>query len=272
MAALPRVPTVNATSYTLDAQIAAGGNVITLNSSVAGIVRAPGYCWIDRIDSAGNETPTKREYKKFTGVSGATLTGVTNVDGTDQVHAVGAIVEFGPTVNHENDLYDALKVEHNDAGTHSAITATTIVASGAVTADSLVSDSLTAEATNGDLTLAGNGTGKAKLQSFYGGITTATPDAAATATLNLATTNKHNITMPAGNITIALSNAAVGQCFTIRILQDGVGSRTVTWFATIRWSGGSAPTLTTTGAKADMFGFVVTGAGTYDGFVIGQNI
>lgn len=118
MAALPRVPTNNFLSYTLDAQIAAGGNVITLNQSVAGVIVAPGYCVIDRIDTAGNKTPTKREVKKFTGVSGATLTGVTSVDGTDQVHAVGAVVEMTHTVNHEEDLYDTLKVEHNDDGTH----------------------------------------------------------------------------------------------------------------------------------------------------------
>lgn len=34
----------------------------------------------------------------------------------------------------------------------------------------------------------------------------------------------------------------------------------------------SAPTLTTTGSKADMFGFVCTASGAYDGFVVGQNI
>lgn len=251
----PRVPTENATQYTLDSQLSAGGGTITLNQSVTGLVQSPGRCVIDRVDSAGNKTPTKREYKYFTGVSGATLTGVTNDDGTDQVHAVGAIVEFVPTVGDEEDKYTVFTTEHTAAGVHAL-------------------DSLTAKTTNGDLTLAGNGTGKVKASSIYGAITTATPDASATATLNLATSNKHNITMPAGNITIALSNAAVGQVFTIRILQDDTGSRTVTWPAayTISWAGGSAPTLTTTANKADMFIFVVTGASTLDAFIVGQNI
>lgn len=75
-----------------------------------------------------------------------------------------------------------------------------------------------------------------------------------------------------GNRTIALSNAKVGQCFIIKLVQDGAGSRTVTWFTTIKWAGGVAPTLTTTLNKADVFAFIVTGSGTYDGFVIGQNI
>lgn len=78
--------------------------------------------------------------------------------------------------------------------------------------------------------------------------------------------------MPAGNITIALSNASVGQVFIVRITQDSGGSRTVTWFTTIKWAGGNAPTLTTTANKADTFGFIVTSAGNYDGYIVGQNI
>jgi hypothetical protein len=46
----------------------------------------------------------------------------------------------------------------------------------------------------------------------------------------------------------------------------------VTWFTTIKWAGGVAPTLTTTASKADTFGFLCTTAGNYVGYVIGQNI
>ena len=99
-----------------------------------------------------------------------------------------------------------------------------------------------------------------------------TPAGAATAILDVSNSNIHSITMPAGNITIAISNETVGQCFLIEITQDGTGSRTVTWFSTIKWAGGSAPTLTTTASKRDTFGFRVTGADTYDAFIVGQNI
>lgn len=75
-----------------------------------------------------------------------------------------------------------------------------------------------------------------------------------------------------GNRTIALSNVKVGQMFYIRVLQDGTGSRTLTWFSTIKWAGGSAPVLTTTINKADAFIFVCTASGQYDGYVVGQNI
>lgn len=106
----------------------------------------------------------------------------------------------------------------------------------------------------------------------YNNIQTYTPSAAGTATLDLSKGNIHHITMPAGNITIALSNGTAGQCFIVRILQDGTGSRTVTWFTTIKWAGGAAPTLTTTASKVDTLGFEITGSNTYDGYVVGQNI
>lgn len=103
-------------------------------------------------------------------------------------------------------------------------------------------------------------------------VTTYTPSAAGTATVNLALSSRNKITMPAGNITIALSNASVGQVFQIEITQDGTGSRTVTWFTTIKWAGGTAPTLTTTGGKRDSFVFICQSAGQYDGYVAGFNI
>lgn len=106
----------------------------------------------------------------------------------------------------------------------------------------------------------------------YSNIQTYSPAGAGTATLDLSKGNIHHITMPAGNITIAISNGTAGQCFIVRILQDGTGSRTVTWFTTIKWVGGSAPTLTGTASKADTLGFEVTGSSTYDGFIVGQNI
>lgn len=92
----------------------------------------------------------------------------------------------------------------------------------------------------------------------------------ATVTFDLST-SAHTVTL-GGNRTLALSNETTGQTFILRLVQDATGSRTVTWFSTIRWAGGSAPTLTTTANKADTFGFLVTGSGTYDGFIIGQNI
>jgi len=156
--------------------------------------------------------------------------------------------------------------KHTEAGLVEPVTLTAPVISTITNTGTLIlptsSDTLVGKATTDVLT---NKTVVQKVTSY-------TPEAAATATLNLTTGGIHAITMPAGNITIAISNEAVGQCFIIEITQDDVGSRTVTWFSTIKWAGGSAPTLTTTASKRDTFGFRVTATDKYDGFIIGQNV
>lgn len=101
---------------------------------------------------------------------------------------------------------------------------------------------------------------------------TYSPDAAATATLDAGVANRHQIQMPAGNITIAIENEKVGQEIWLEITQDATGGRTVTWFSTIRWVDGATPVLSTGANKRDTFIIVVTGSGTYDGYVVGQNI
>ena len=102
--------TQNFVQKTLGATMNIGANVATL-SNVTSIQNLPGVAIIDRIDTNSVETPTKREVITFTGTSGVTLTGVVkNADGsgTDQVHAIGAIVEFGPDVIWAQSVMDGL--------------------------------------------------------------------------------------------------------------------------------------------------------------------
>jgi hypothetical protein len=126
---------------------------------------------------------------------------------------------------------------------------------------------------NIDIELFGKGTGRVLMGGgVYQIPITSSPGAGGTATIDLSQGNEFRVTMPAGNATIAVSNANNGQRFIVSITQDSGGSRTVTWFTTIRWANGTAPTLTTTANKRDTFGFICTGTNTYDGYIIGQNI
>lgn len=95
----------------------------------------------------------------------------------------------------------------------------------------------------------------------------------ATITFDMSLYTKHQVTL-GGNRTLAVTNVKYqnNQRFAIKLIQDGTGSRTVSWWGTIKWAGGSAPTLTTAAGKADWIGFVTTGNGTYDGMVIAQNL
>lgn len=96
---------------------------------------------------------------------------------------------------------------------------------------------------------------------------------AQTVALDCALNNVHIVTGHADGtaITFTVANATNSQPFIVSILQGAVVSTIAGWFATVRWAGGSAPTLTATVGKRDTFGFIRTGADTYDGFIIGQN-
>lgn len=93
----------------------------------------------------------------------------------------------------------------------------------------------------------------------------------ATVTFDMSSANVHTVTL-GGNRTLAVSNVTVGQPFMLILVQDGTGSRTVTWFSTLKWVTGSAPVLTTTGGKTDVFSFYPTSSGNYLGFIVGQNL
>lgn len=104
-------PSKNAIQKTLGAQLLSGVTTSATLSDTTGLQNLPGVMVIDRVDSNNVETPNKREFIAYTGISGSTVTGLTrNVDSgsTDQDHAVGAIVEFIPDVTWAGSIYTAL--------------------------------------------------------------------------------------------------------------------------------------------------------------------
>ena len=65
----------------------------------------------------------------------------------------------------------------------------------------------------------------------------------------------------AGNRTLgAASNGTTGQFVSLLIIQDGTGSRTLTWNAIYEFKDDEAPTLTTTANKGDLFSFRFNGS------------
>ena len=93
------------------------------------------------------------------------------------------------------------------------------------------------------------------------------------ATIDLEDGNFHKITLTA-NCTLTFSNppaSGTAGSFTLFLVQDGTGSRTVTWPGTVDWSAATAPTLTTTAAGVDVLTFITLDGGTvWNGFVAGQ--
>ena len=77
-----------------------------------------------------------------------------------------------------------------------------------------------------------------------------------------------NLTLT-GNATITMPTAVAGKSFIIILSQDATGSRTVTW-STVVWPSATAPTITTTASKKDIYSFFSDGTNWY-GTTIGQN-
>ena len=86
-------------------------------------------------------------------------------------------------------------------------------------------------------------------------------------TLSLANGTMQDITLT-GSPTITMPAAAAGKSFLL-LLRTGTGGFTVTW-STVRWSGGTAPTLTSTASRMDIFSFFSDGTNWY-GVTVGQN-
>lgn len=67
--------------------------------------------------------------------------------------------------------------------------------------------------------------------------------------------------------------APAGPCnLILKLIQDGTGSRTVTWPATVKWSGGTAPTLTTTASRVDIISLYYDGTNYFGSSVLNFSV
>ena len=84
------------------------------------------------------------------------------------------------------------------------------------------------------------------------------------------TTGTVQILTLTGNCTFTFPTAVAGKSFLLMLKQDATGSRTATWPATVKWPSGTAPTITATASKMDVYSFVSDGTYWY-GATGGQN-
>ncbi len=114
----------NAFNSTIDGSVTSTDTSINL-ISVTNLPSTGGILVIDR-QSAGTDTPSKREYVSYTGVSGTAITGVTRgiAGSTAQSHTSGALVEETWTTTHWRDAISYLQTEHDSTGKHILSTAT----------------------------------------------------------------------------------------------------------------------------------------------------
>ena len=137
----------------------------------------------------------------------------------------------------------------------------------------LISDvKLSSNTFTGTQNLGGNLLTQPKLQA-YRETSTAPTISSGTLTLDLSGSNFFAVSLNAAITTLTISNtpASSAASFTLELTADGT-ARAVTWGAAIKWSGGTAPTLTSTSGKKDVFAFYSNDGGTtWQGFTGGQN-
>ena len=83
---------------------------------------------------------------------------------------------------------------------------------------------------------------------------------ASTISWDVSTSSVAKVTLGANRTLGAATNAQTGQFVSLLIIQDGTGSRTVTFNAAYEFKDDTAPTLTTTASKGDLFVFRYNGS------------
>lgn len=185
---------------------------------------------------------------------GATITagGFTVTAGGLTVSAGGATITGNSTIT----------------GSLGGIAGLTVASAGVtVTAGDLTLTSGNATLTAGNLTLT---SGNLRLVDGQAAITRFDAGNSSTAkTIDWNDGNMQKVVMT-GNCTFTFSNPVTGGSYMLECLQDAGGSKTATWPSTVKWEGGSNPTLTTTGSRKDVFVFTWNGT-NYLGVIFGLN-
>ncbi len=232
---------------------------------------------IDRVNSSGVATPSLME--RIVGVmSGTTVTScVRGLEGTAQAHAAGAVVEIVISKSNINKLMEGILVEHNQDGTHGAITTT-----GAITASEIATPSTPASGKNklyfksDEKLYKLNDAGvESELAPTFIPPRTTTETSSATPTINVANTDIHTITALAAAITSFTTNLTGtpvnGQKLTIRIKDNGT-ARAITWGASFASRGATLPTTTILG-KYVYIGFMYNStASIWDCVAVSQEV
>ncbi len=172
----------------------------------------------------------------------------------------------GAVTDGDIDHDSLLNFASNEHFTQANITATGTVASG-TWSSTISSATLGATLSCADVTIE-----RPEFKDY--GETLTTANTSTSYTIDLTNGNVFELTLT-GNCTYTFSNppgSGIGGSFTLIQKQDGSGSRTVSWPASVDWAGGSGPTISSGANDVDVFTFVTTDAGTtWYGFTAGQD-
>ena len=261
------------TSVSIATNTIANTNIAAAN--VDSVAINPGAITASKI-AAGNVVTAAINAGAITDAKIATGTISSNKLATGVINA-NTLVGSG-VITAVNIANDAIGPQHLQAG---AVNANTVLATNAITADLIATGAvgpteLAAGAVSANTKMAADVVGARELRignvAAANGVFThnahtfvkaqrGTIDAvsvgAANVTLDFANTNHFALTLGTNTNLNRPSNLTAGQAGSIFIVQDGTGSRTLSYSSVFDFAGGEAPTLTTTASAVDRIDYVV---------------
>lgn len=173
--------------------------------------------------------------------------------------------------------WNATTIGLSKGGTNASITAT----NGGIVYSTASALAVSSAGTSGQI-LSSGGAGAPTWVSTVSGLTvtglketkTAPSISSGTLTLDCSVGNVFAVSLNANITTLSFTNVpATGTAYglTLMLTADGT-ARTITWGSAVKWAGGTAPTLTSTNAKVDVFVLITHDGGTtWYAFTSGQN-
>jgi hypothetical protein len=244
----------------------------TLNSGTSRPTGAvAGQLWLDTTSAT---TPTLKYYDGADDISLATIDHTANtvnwLDSTVSITglsttATGTVLTLtDSSINSTQDIrLPTAKAIADDSGneyikfvkTASAVNEISITNSATGNSPDL---SVTGGDTNIGLSISTKGTGLIKLNdgAYF---PEATLTDGATITWDVSTAPVAKVTLGGNRTLSAPTNSATGQFISLLVIQDGTGSRTLTWNSAYEFASDTAPTLTTTASLGDLFTFRYNG-------------
>ena len=182
-----------------------------------------------------------------------------DVNGNDIVSTSNANIDIVPNGTGDVTL-QADTVQVGDSGANATITTNgtgdLILNTNAGTNSGNIT---IADGANGDISFTTNGTGEIVFNdSAY--FPEATLTDASTIAWDVQSSPVAKVTLTDNRTLGAGSNAVAGQFVSLLVIQDGTGSRTLSFNAVYEFTEDTAPTLTTTASKGDLFVFRYNGS------------
>lgn len=261
------------TSTQRDAISSPANGLVIYNTTTGALNVYNGATWEEVVsgtsvmgDVSGGSSSTDNGIARYDGTSGKLIQ-----DSTSTIDDNGAMVLQRGAVMNESGADSDTRVEGDTDQNLLFVDASTDRVGIGTATPAVKLDVNGATNLNGTVTMADNTLERPLLKDYAETLTTVAATGA-TETLDLESGNVFDITLDA-SCTLTFSNPpASGRAgsFTLIVRQNGTGGWTLTYPASVKWAGGTPPTLSTAASAIDILSFVtVNGGTTWFGFLAG---